>query len=1169
MSIHVALNHVTHYRYDRPISLGPQVVRLRPAPHSRTRILSYSMRVEPTGHFINWQQDPQSNYLARLVFPEKTTSLRIEVDLVAEMAVLNPFDFFLEPSAENFPFVYDPALATELEPYRHTAALTPRFQAYLDSIPRTPTPTSTFLMQLNQRLMRDIAYLIRMEPGVQTPEQTLVNASGSCRDTGWLLVQLLRHLGLAARFVSGYLIQLKSDVKSLDGPSGTEIDFTDLHAWCEVYLPGAGWIGLDPTSGLYAGEGHIPLACSPDPGSAAPITGAIEKCETTFEHRMSVTRIWEAPRVTLPYTDAQWAAIEALGHRVDADLVAGDVRLTQGGEPTFVSIDDREGAEWNTDAVGPTKRILSADLMDRLRAHYGAGGLLHYGQGKWYPGEQLPRWSLNLFWRKDGEPIWAHPELTGNEHQAYGATEAESRRLLEGVARRMGVDPANVFAAYEDTHYYLWRERKLPSNVDPLDARLADPFERERLRKVFSQGLRKVVGHGLPIARSPGESKRWRSTAWFLRDKHCYLVPGDSALGYRLPLESQPWAAPNDLPWIHPPDPNQAFPALQSHKQQEQQQRARLQNAPAPSDDAAQRATRDASVAMTARPVRAAASGDAADAPAKVGEPSAAERRAAADLRAYESAAFVTRTAISAEPRDGRLYVFMPPTESLEDYLELVGAVEATALEMKLPVILEGYEPPKDPRLTTLRVTPDPGVIEVNIHPAHSWEELVEQTTHLYQAARETRLSTEKFMLDGRHTGTGGGNHFVLGGATPGDSPFLRRPDLLASMIAYWHNHPALSYLFSGLFVGPTSQAPRIDEARNDSVYEIEIAFAELRRVTGADAGSIPAGGVRAATAGSHESPTGGAQECPPWLIDRLLRNLLIDVSGNTHRAEFCIDKLYSPDGPTGRLGLLEMRAFEMPPHARMSLLQQLLMRSLVARFWNTPYRPARLKRWGTELHDRFMMPHFVWNDLADVVGELREAGYDMRLEWFAPHLNFRFPRLGDFAASGVEVELRLALEPWHVLGEESGAGGTARYVDSTLERIQVKATGLVGDRHVLTCNGRRLPMQPTGTVGESVAAVRYRAWRAPSALHPTIDPHAPLTFDLVDTWAGRSVGGCQYHVSHPGGINYATFPINAYEAEARRLARFFRTGHTPGPMEVPAEERNPNFPFTLDLRRP
>ena len=1141
MSIHVALNHVTHYRYDRRIALGPQVVRLRPAPHSRTRILGYSMRVEPEQHFINWQQDPQANYLARLVFPEKTDRLRIEIDLVAEMSVLNPFDFFLEPSAENFPFEYDKSLHNELAPYRVKSEATPAFQRYLDSIPREKKQTTNFLVELNQRLQRDIAYLIRMEPGVQTPETTLVNASGSCRDSGWLLVQLLRHLGLAARFVSGYLIQLKSDVKSLEGPSGTEVDFTDLHAWCEVYLPGAGWIGFDPTSGLLAGEGHIPLACSPEPSSAAPITGELEECESTLEHRMSVSRVWEAPRVTLPYTESQWQAIDALGHEVDAKLEADDVRLTQGGEPTFVSVDDREGAEWNTEAMGPNKLRLAADLMDKLRAKYGAGGLLHQGQGKWYPGEQLPRWSLNLYWRNDGEPIWADDSLLAHPSDPRIASDAEAHRLLASVARRLGVDDEHIFPGYEDTWYYLWRERRLPTNVDPFDARLSDPLERDRLRRVFEQGLDKVVGYALPILRNPRHvpirsgmqlaqqplDRPWLSGPWFLRSERCYLIPGDSPMGYRLPLDSQPWVAAGDFPWVYPPDQSQQFEPLPPYRRLRMQTDAERDGASAV----------EPAVAGRARGL-AAARGAGVD-----GGPAGAEARAP---RPFESADGIVRTAMCAEPRGGRLHVFMPPTTALEDYLEIVAAVEAAAAELGMPVVIEGYEPPKDPRLTSLRVTPDPGVIEVNIHPSSSWGQLVEQTTHLYRSAHETRLSTEKFMLDGRHAGTGGGNHFVLGGATVGDSPFLRRPDLLASMVAYWHNHPALSYLFSGLFVGPTSQAPRIDEARNDSVYEIEIAFAEIQRQT-AD----------------------GAPPIPPWLIDRLLRNLLIDVTGNTHRAEFCIDKLYSPDGPTGRLGLLEMRAFEMPPHAQMSLTQQLLMRALVSRFWRKPYRPERLKRWGTELHDRFMLPHFLWADLRDVMDELDADGYTMDAEWFAPHFNFRFPRLGDFQAQGVDVEFRLALEPWHVMGEEGAVGGTVRYVDSSVERLQVKASGLIGDRHQITCNGRALPLQPTGTVGEYVAAVRYRAWHPPSALHPTIGVHVPLTFDLHDSWMGRSLGGCQYHVAHPGGRNYSTFPVNAYEAEARRLARFFRHGHTPAAMTVAKEPRDVDFPFTLDLRKP
>jgi len=1135
MSIHVALNHVTHYHYDRLVNLGPQVIRLRPAPHSRTRILSYSMRVEPGKHFINWQQDPQSNYLARLVFPEKTNDLRIEVDLVAEMSVLNPFDFFLEPEAEQFPFEYDASLAHELAPYRHKQPLTPRFEAYLDSIPRTKKRTNDFLVELNQRVQKDVAYLIRMEHGVQTPEQTLVNASGSCRDSGWLLVQLLRHLGLAARFVSGYLIQLKPDVKSLDGPSGTEVDFTDLHAWCEVYLPGAGWIGLDPTSGLLAGEGHIPLACSPDPSSAAPVEGAIDECETTFEHHMVVTREWEAPRVTKPYTDGQWASIEALGRQVDADLQFNDVRLTQGGEPTFVSIDDRDGAEWNTEALGPKKRLLASDLLARLKGKYGANGMLHYGQGKWYPGEQLPRWSLNLYWRKDGEPVWSNPQLFADEHKQYGVTEVDAGRFLKRLAERLSLDPNHAFPAYEDVWYYLWRERRLPVNVDPFDARLDDAMERDRIRNVFKQGLDTVVGHVIPIAHndvSRPTASGWISGPWFLRDERCYLTPGDSPMGYRLPLDSQPWVGKSDYPYMHAVDPTQTLPALPPHALLREPQAAR----------AVGRGSARAPLAWQTPQTAA----QATPAGMGKGKPGSISDDAARRPAPFESAAWLTRTALCAQPRDGRLYLFMPPLAQLEHYLELVTAIEATAEELKLPVILEGYEPPRDPRLAVLRVTPDPGVIEVNIHPVSSWDELVDQATFLYDAAFESRLSTEKFMLDGRHTGTGGGNHFVLGGATPTDSPFLRRPDLLASMIGYWHNHPALSYVFSGLFIGPTSQAPRLDEARNDSVYEIEIAFAELQRVTSEGAGA-----------------------CPPWIIDRLLRNLLIDVTGNTHRAEFCIDKMYSPDGTTGRLGLLEMRAFEMPPHARMSLTQQLLMRALVARFWREPYRPERLRRWGTELHDRFMLPYFVWEDLRDVIDEMNACGYAMKLDWFAPHFEFRFPHVGEVSVRGVDVELRMALEPWHVLGEEGAAGGAVRYVDSSVERIQLQVTGLVGDRHAITCNGRRVPLQPTGKVGEYVGAVRYRAWTAASSLHPTIGVHAPLTFDLHDTWMGRSMGGCQYHVSHPGGLSYSTFPVNAYEAEARRLARFFRYGHSPGKVKVPAEERNPNFPFTLDMRRP
>jgi uncharacterized protein (DUF2126 family) len=1096
VSIHVALNHVTHYRYDRRVALSPHVVRLRPAPHSRTRILSYSMQIEPARHFINWQQDPQSNYLARVVFPDKTSQLRIEVDLIAEMAVLNPFDFFLEPHATQFPFAYTAEEQSELAPYLVTQHAGPLFAAYLASIPRAPVATANFLVDLNGRLARDVRYLIRLEPGVQTPEETLTNASGSCRDSGWLLVQLLRHLGLAARFASGYLIQLASDMKSLDGPSGPTADFADLHAWCEVYLPGAGWIGLDPTSGLLAGEGHIPLACTPEPSAAAPVAGTVDDCEVQFEHTLRVVRVWESPRVTKPYSEAQWSEIELLGRAIDADLAALDVRLTMGGEPTFVSVDDPDGAEWNTAALGENKRRLAIDLYRRLRERYAPNALTHFGQGKWYPGEQLPRWSLNCFWRRDSDTIWRNHALIADEATDYGATVENAHQFLATFADKLGLAREFVFAAYEDPFYYEWRERRLPANVDGRDSRLDDAQEGARLSRLFDKGFEGGAGHVLPIARDAAGT-HWQTGAWFLRRERCYLLPGDSPLGMRLPLDSLPWAAPADRPVLHAPDPTQAFAPLPPYAKIHAQ--------------------------------------------LGVSPPGSRDSRVSRAPLGHESAHWIARTAICAEPRHGVLYIFMPPTVCLEDYLVLIAAVEATAEALSQPVVIEGYEPPRDPRLNNFRVTPDPGVIEVNIHPSSRWDELVDRTVHLYGAARLSRLTSEKFMLDGRHTGTGGGNHFVLGGATTADSPFLRRPDLLRSLLAYWHNHPSLSYLFSGLFIGPTSQAPRVDEARNDSLHELEIAFRQ-----------VPPPGV----------------ECPPWLVDRLFRNLLIDVTGNTHRAEFCIDKLYSPDGPTGRLGLLELRAFEMPPHERMSLTQQLLLRSLVARFWRAPYAPVRLTRWGTELHDRFMLPHFIAQDFADVIAEQDAAGYPLRPEWFAPHLEFRFPKYGDFAARGVEVELRQALEPWHVMGEEGAAGATTRFVDSSLERVQVKATGLAPDRYKLACNGRPIPLRPTGTAGEFVGGVRYRAWQPSSALHPTIGVHSPLTFDLFDTWMSRSLGGCEYHVMHPGGRNYTTFPVNAFESESRRLARFFRTGHTPGEYSLLPALVSPDLPFTLDLRR-
>ena len=1094
----ISLHHATRYVYDRKVTLSPHVVRLRPAPHTRTTIEAYSLKVIPEGHFLNWQQDPFGNYQARLVFPEPTDTFAITVDLVADLVTVNPFDFFLEETAEKHPLLYAPELRQELLPYFRVLPVEARFAALLGTC-RTKflkdgRRTMDVLVDINQHLQSILRYDIRMEPGVFTPEETLTKGHGSCRDFAWLQCQLLRHFRFATRFASGYSIQLKPDEKSAHGPSGVAVDVADLHAWTEVFLPGAGWVGLDATSGLLAGEGHIPLACTPEPGSAAPVTGTFawdkkdeeDKLGESFSFEMSVDRLSEAPRSTKPYADETWEKIRDLGGVVDRALKDGDVRLSMGGEPTFVSAADPDAPEWNTAALGGSKFRLADSLARRLRGHFAKGGLLFHGQGKWYPGEPLPRWDIGCYWRRDGVPIWDDPGLLfPEEAKRPGHGHAEASAFIIELARRLSVGTTHILPAFEDAWYHLWRERRLPVNVDPLKNKLDNEQDRVRVARIFEQGLGAIVGYALPLAR---EGAGWRSGPWFLRQDHLFLMPGDSPMGFRLPLDSLPWVAPGDRDAALDSDPTIPRPPLPA--------RVFLQAPP--------------SVPATGT----------------LPGPGVSDPR-------------LVRTSLCVEPRGGLLHVFFPPMSTAESFLELAAAVEGTATTLGYPVRLEGYTPPSDPRLAKFDLTPDPGVLEVNVHPSHSWEELVKVTTTLYAEARQLGLSTEKFDLDGRHSGTGGGNHITLGGKTPADSPLLRRPDLLRCLIGYWNNHPSLSYLFSGLFIGPTSQAPRVDEARHDALGELELAF---RQIDPAKPGA-------------------------PWLVDRLFRHLLADATGNTHRAEFCIDKLYSPDTASGRQGILELRNFEMPPHARMSLAQQLLVRALIAMFWKTPHaRP--LLRWGTALHDRFMLPHFVREDFSDVVADLRGAGFAFEDEWFRPHYEFRFPQVGQIHARSIGLELRRALEPWHVLAEQGMVGGTARYVDSSLERLQVLATNMIDGRHVVLCNGRPVPMTSTGTSGEFVAGVRFRAWQPPECLHPTIGVHAPLTFDIHDTWSGRSVGGCTYHVSHPGGMAFEARPMNALVAESRRKARFLPFGHTPGVFHPKVEAQNPLFPLTLDLRR-
>jgi uncharacterized protein (DUF2126 family)/transglutaminase-like putative cysteine protease len=1098
MGIKVALEHRTSYTFDRLVELYPHVVRLRPAPHSRTPIEAYSLQVEPADHFINWQQDAFGNFLARLVFPNRASSLTITVGLIADLKVINPFDFFIEEWAETVPFTYPRALAEDLKPY-----LRPVDEAGAGTGPgelvaawvknfHVPDGTRTidFLVALNRAVNADVGYSVRMEPGVQTPDHTLRTAIGSCRDSAWLLVSILRQLGYAARFVSGYLVQLTSDVEALDGPSGPAADFTDLHAWTEVYVPGAGWIGLDPTSGLFAGEGHIPLSATPHPESAAPITGSTGKCETTLEFSNVVTRVHEDPRVTLPYTPAAWASIIDLGEKVDARLSAGDVRLTVGGEPTFVSIDNQTDPEWTTEADGPHKRQRASALAARLKKVWAPQGLVQRSQGKWYPGEPLPRWQIGLFWRVDGAPLWSDPSLLADpwgQTNPEPAPDGADAALLGAVADGLTLPASQVRPAFEDALSRLAGAVRLPAG-DPVDTAddlsADDAASRAALLARLDESVVEPAAHVLPLHRRDDDSG-WASADWQLRRGRIVLLEGDSPAGLRLPLNAISWHAPRRT--------FEADPLTQD---------GTLLRGPAQQAEASVEPTEDA-----------------------------------------------PPTALVAEIRDGFLYVFLPPTDTLEDFLDLVSRVEAAAAAIACPVVIEGYGPPHDGRLTSMTVTPDPGVIEVNVAPTASFADQRAQLETLYEEARLARLSTESFDVDGTHGGTGGGNHITLGGITPADSPLLRRPDLLVSLLTYWQRHPSLSYLFAGRFIGTTSQAPRVDEGRSESLYELEIAFAEIARL----------------------AEIGAAK---PWVTDRALRHLLTDITGNTHRAEFCIDKLYSPDSPRGRLGLLELRGFEMPPHHQMAMVQSLLVRSLVAWFWDEPLR-APLIRHGENLHGRYLLPHFLIQDIADVAGDLRAHGVDFDTSWLDPFTEFRFPRIGTAVFDGVEIELRGAIEPWNVLGEESTAGGTARYVDSSVERVQVRLIGADRHRYIVTVNDQPIPLLATDKADVQVGGVRFRAWQPPSALHPTITVDGPLRFELIDTLTGSSKGGCTYHVAHPGGRAYDNPPVNAVEAESRRGRRFEVAGFTPGRLDLSdlrekqaRQSTDMGAPGILDLRR-
>ncbi len=1087
MSLKVAIHHLTHYQYDRTVSLSPQIIRLKPAPHTKTPIRSYSLTITPKKHFINWQQDPFGNFIAYLVFQEKTEELKVEVDFIAELESINPFDFFLEKSVERYPFHYEPRLLSDLYPYLKQKEAGSFLSDYTRSLTQKKIGMIDYLVEINTSIFKDIQYILRFEHGVQTCEETLKKKSGSCRDMAWLLCQILRNLGFASRFASGYLIQLIPDIKPVHGNQGPAKDFVDLHAWTEVYLPGAGWIGLDPTSGLFTGENHIPLCCSPEPDSASPVTGFTDVCQSTFSFDMNLFRFKEKPRATKPYSDMDWKAIQKCGRKIDKWIQESDMRLMMGGEPTFIYSPNMDGVEWNVTALSSEKLSVSLDLFQKLKQSFAPHGLFHYGQGKWYPGEPLPRWCLTCLWRKDERAIWNSDSLLAHPQHDYGFSIKEAKTFLDKLTQKLFIPFDYAMKCYEDVYYHLWQEGNLPINQELFKLDLNEGEQRKILLNSLQKGFSKPVGYVLPLIWEETE-KEWLSNLWAFRRERLFLLPGDSSIGWRLPLDRLHEVPLYDQRVPHDSSPFEQLRPLNFPEEHLHPHNGTLKNK---------------------------------------------------KQRLKKLAPGIIRSSLCVEARKGVLYIFLPPVSRYEEFLDLIHKIEKTAQELHYPLVLEGYLPPADCRLKTFSITPDPGVIEVNIHPSSSWEESVKKIHTFYQCAREVQCVAEKFKLDGQHIGTNGGNHITLGGFTPAESPFLQRSDLLKSLLTFWQHHPALSYFFSSHFIGPTSQSPRSDEVSPEILHEMEIALEQIPE----------------------------KNDVPYWLIDRLLRNLLVDRTGNTHRAEICIDKLYPPHSVSQRQGIVELRAFEMPPHPKMNAVQHLFIRCLLAIFWKTPYS-GKLIRWGTQLQDKYMLPYFLLEDMKDVIHFLHQKGAPFQLKWLLPFYEFRFPVLGSIQMDSIHLELRTALEPWPVLGEEILSGGTSRLVDAAIERVQIKVNGIEPERYSLLCNGRPVPLQPTGVNGEWIAGVRYKAWPQTFTLHPNIPVQAPLRLDMVDRLNHRSIDGCSYHISHPGGRTYKRLPINANEAEARRLKRFIPHTHTPGKISFKREESLKEFPFTLDLRK-
>ena len=1098
MSTRIALRHRIEQRFERRVNLSTHWLRLRPAPHAHG-IEAYSLKVNAEPHFLNWARDPYENQVARLDLPEPISLLGFDLELIADLEAVNPFDFLVEPYASRYPFEYPEQLRKELMPYLRLDQPGPRLTAWIESLDRKPAYIAEHIGQINRRVQQDLTATKEIPQGAVELEAVLGQGKGSPWELAWLLTLSLRGLGLAARFTSGYRVRLS--------PEENGTDEAALHAWSEVYLPGAGWIGLDPSLGLFAAEGYIPLASAPVPLNTQPIVGYREHCRETRSEALGLRRLQPRP-ANWPYEAGQWADIRATGELIDQALRAADIRLSVGTGLCFVAAWSGHAPEWSTTALGPSKRSMAEELLTRLWARLIPGGFIHVGQGEWYAGEPLPRWRLNGFARADGRPIWRNPDLLSRKRQPFAVNAEDARSFTEALADRLGLDKSYVTAAYEDGLHELW-SRRVAFAQGPCAEDLRDPERRLALATRLSETSADPKGYVLPVRWNPTRN-RWASGEWAFRRGGLFLTPGDSALGYRLPLDSLP-AGDEGLPETDP-------------------ERCQFDE----------------------RPVL----------PDACGELSARFTRLCPPETAVEQAdqawqpAHPPRTALCVEVREGQLHVFLPPLTHLEHYLELVATIEAVAAEFDAPLVLEGYEPPEDYRLLRLSVEPEAGILKLFLPEAGTFGHQLAWLRTAYEEAAQTGLRSERIMADGKRLAPGGRMDLALGGVTPADSPFLRRPDLLRSLISYWQRHPSLSYFFVGRAIGPGGPAPRPDEGRDDALYELSIALERM-------------------PVGEHPAP---------WIADRLLRHLLVDPAGDIRQAEIRIDALYPPESSSLRLGRVTLRAFESPPDVQMAALQSLLVMGLLGYFARMPQR-VELVNWGPDLHDRFMLPHVLWDDLGTVIGELNEAGYPFQLEWFRPLLELQFPLRGRVQLGDITFELRAAHEPWPLLAEEVTAAGKARFVDSANQRLEVRCLGLIPDRHVLACNGHRVSQRAIGVQGEYVAGVRYKAANPRSTLHPTKPPIDALVFDLIDTWTGRVLGGCTYVPPHPAIWGPAGAPAVLPEIreelreESRRIApvilppwssggEFLPNGSGATYLTPPPEEIDLRYPFLLDLSR-